>query len=276
MYKRQFLRRAAEEITKALQVNVIVFITKARDDGDPEKVRYRVRVIRESENEIRKQKHLIEIPRMPPSSVMQIREIMIEAVNRGILLKGDRVFCITDESLGVGFEGLIFVVTIDDRFLKFTEKDLKESIEKNVFETVLEIARELAREGREGKKVGTAFIIGDHENVLKRSKQMVLNPFRGYPPEERNITDPKLKETIKEFAQMDGVFIIDDEGCVHSAGAYLNVNTSIVDLPGLGARHHACAAITKVTDAVAVTVSESGGIVRVFRNGNLIMEEKPK
>jgi DNA integrity scanning protein DisA with diadenylate cyclase activity len=41
-----------------------------------------------------------------------------------------------------------------------------------------------------------------------------------------------------------------------------------INLPGgLGGRHRATAAITKDIPVVGVTVSESGGVVRVFRDG---------
>jgi len=38
--------------------------------------------------------------------------------------------------------------------------------------------------------VGTAFLIGDYERVRALTSQLVINPFRGYLDEERNILDP--------------------------------------------------------------------------------------
>ncbi|MDR3181469.1 MAG: DNA integrity scanning protein DisA nucleotide-binding domain protein [Planctomycetaceae bacterium] len=38
-------------------------------------------------------------------------------------------------------------------------------------------------------------------------------------------------------------------------------------LPKLGARHFAAAAISRVTSAIAVAISQSSGTVRIFRNG---------
>lgn len=104
---------------------------------------------------------------------------------------------------------------------------------------------------------------------------MILNPFEGHTLENRNITDASLKETVKELSQLDGVFVIDEDGYICSAGSYLIVDTNGINLPGLGSRHLACAAITNKTNAIAVCVSESGGTIRVFRNGNIIAEEKP-
>jgi hypothetical protein len=51
-----------------------------------------------------------------------------------------------------------------------------ERVDPTALKAVLRLALELGREGREGKKVGTAFIIGDTNEVLKRSHQLILNP----------------------------------------------------------------------------------------------------
>ena len=42
------------------------------------------------------------------------------------------------------------------------------------------------------------------EQVMKRSKQLILNPFHGYAEEDRNILNPFMDETIKELALIDG------------------------------------------------------------------------
>ena len=99
-----------------------------------------------------------------------------------------------------------------------------------------------------------------------------MNPFLGYPEESRKITDPRMKETLKEFAQLDGVFIIEDNGTILSAGTYIDIDTTKLEIPeGLGTRHRCCAAITHNTDAIAVLVSETGGRVKVFKKGKMVM-----
>ncbi|MBI3460924.1 DNA integrity scanning protein DisA nucleotide-binding domain protein [Candidatus Acetothermia bacterium] len=150
-------------------------------------------------------------------------------------------------------------------------------IQPEVFETVLTLALELAHEGREGKPVGTMFVIGDTQNVLRLSHQMVLNPFKGYPDEAKNILDPSLKESIREFATLDGAFVIRRNGVVLAAGRHIaTMNFHHALQPGLGTRHMAAAAITHHTKAVAITISESTGTVRAFRHGEIFLElEKP-
>jgi len=143
-------------------------------------------------------------------------------------------------------------------------------IKQEVLKTALNIAVEIAREGREGKAVGTAFVIGDSENVMKNSRQLILNPFAGHPPEERMITNPDLKGNIKELAQLDGVFVMRGDGLMEAAGRYLTANASAISLPkGFGTRHSSVAAITMVTNSIGVVVSQSGGGIRVIRKGKI-------
>ena len=65
----------------------------------------------------------------------------------------------------------------------------------------------LAREGREGRRIGTIFTLGDEEAVLARSRPLILDPMSGHPASSRHITDLNLRGTIKELAQLDGAFV---------------------------------------------------------------------
>jgi DNA integrity scanning protein DisA with diadenylate cyclase activity/mannitol/fructose-specific phosphotransferase system IIA component (Ntr-type) len=137
---------------------------------------------------------------------------------------------------------------------------------------VLSLALEIATEGREAHPVGAMFVLGDTRSVLRQAQQLVLNPFHGYSRQLRNVLDPSLAETIKEFALIDGAFIIQGDGTVLSAGTYLMPKTApTAHLPaGLGARHQTAAAITAHTLATTITVSQSTGTVTVFRNGSIV------
>jgi diadenylate cyclase len=141
---------------------------------------------------------------------------------------------------------------------------------------VVALAVEIAREGREGRKIGTLFTVGDHQAVIENSRLMILDPLLGHPDEVKHIDDPNLRETVKELAQLDGGFIVSDGGTVVSAGRYLDAPARGIDLPlGFGSRHVAAASITKHTRAVAVVVSESS-VVRAFDEGELISEIIPE
>jgi hypothetical protein len=145
------------------------------------------------------------------------------------------------------------------------------SVAPDVLGSVLQVAAEIAREGREGQAIGTAFVVGDTENVLNYSKQFVLNPFHGHREAERQITDGEIQGTIKEFAQLDGVFLISGSGIVEAAGRCITVDMSKVNLPGgMGSRHASVAGITQVTRSIGVVVSQSGGMISIFKNGKIV------
>lgn len=154
--------------------------------------------------------------------------------------------------------------------------NVRREVNLETLEEVVLLAVELAREGREGRKIGTMFVVSDSDAVLKRSREMILDPLALHPPEKKRISDPNLRETLKELAQLDGAFIVSDDGIVLSACRYITASPEGIELPmGLGSRHIAAASITKETQAVAVVVSESS-IVRVFDNGEIISEIIPE
>lgn len=137
---------------------------------------------------------------------------------------------------------------------------------------VLSLAIELASEGREAHPIGAMFVIGDTRQVIRHTQQLVLNPFHGFARRLRNVLDPSLTETVKEFAMLDGAFIVETNGAIKSAGTYLIPRSRVTDLPGgLGARHQAAAAITTETRAIAVTVSQSTGTVTLFQGGGVVL-----
>ena len=98
--------------------------------------------------------------------------------------------------------------------------------EKKNFEPTIELAVEIAREGREGRRIGTLFTFGDADAVLARSRPLILDPLAGQPEQSRQIRDPNLRGTIKELAQLDGAFVVSDQGIVLSACRYLDAMAS--------------------------------------------------
>ncbi len=146
----------------------------------------------------------------------------------------------------------------------------------SVLEPLISLAVEIAREGREGKRVGTLFTLGDEEAVLARSRPLILDPLLGHPEASRHVTNLNLRGTIKELAQLDGGFVVSHAGIVLSACRYLDAVAAQVDVPlGLGSRHIAAANISAVTRAVGIVVSESS-VVRLFCHGHLIGEIIPE
>lgn len=147
-------------------------------------------------------------------------------------------------------------------------KEFEDIVPREVMYAVLSLAMEIAIEGREGRPIGTAFIIGDGDAIFRRSHQAILNPYEGQPATVTDVKNRETWESVKEFAQLDGMFVVSREGNILAAGRYLDMAARKVNLPGgLGGRHRATAAITQDIPVVGVTVSESGGVVRVFRDG---------
>jgi diadenylate cyclase len=129
---------------------------------------------------------------------------------------------------------------------------------KKNLEPTIELAVEIAREGREGRRIGTLFTFGDADAVLSHSRPLILDPLAGHSEHSRRVGDPNLRGTIKELAQLDGAFVVSDQGIVVSACRYLDATTSDLVLPyGMASRHLAGASISQLTDAVAIVVSES-------------------
>ena len=146
----------------------------------------------------------------------------------------------------------------------------------DVLESLIELAIEIAREGREGKRVGTLFTLGDENAVLARSRSLILDPLLGHPESERHISNLNLRGTIKELAQLDGGFVVSHAGIVLSACRYLDAIAAEVEVPlGLGSRHIAAANMSAITKAVGIVVSESS-VVRIFCHGQLVGEIIPE
>ncbi len=154
--------------------------------------------------------------------------------------------------------------------------DQVRDIDRTTLERTIWLAIEIAREGREGRKVGTLFVISDEENVLEHSRPLILDPLFGHPDSRKRIDDPNMQETIKELALLDGGFVVSGDGICLSACRYIEASVEGIKLPlGLGSRHVAAASITKRTRSVAVAVSESS-IVRVFYRGEIICRIIPE
>jgi diadenylate cyclase len=146
----------------------------------------------------------------------------------------------------------------------------------DVLEPLIGLAVEIAREGREGRRIGTLFMLGDADAVLARSRPLILDPLFGHPESSRHIANLNLRGTIKELAQLDGGFVVSRDGIVLSACRYLDAATAQIDVPlGLGSRHIAAANMSAMTNSVGIVVSESS-VVRLFCHGHLVGEIIPE
>lgn len=217
----------------------------------------------------------VTVPNVPMTRAGQVKMALLVSLAKGLLQQGDSVVCLAGID-GADVIDTLLVLNLETEPELFRPLDtsiIGEDVRPEIFERTLTLATQLAVEGREGRPIGTIFVVGDTPRVLDRSHNLVLNPFHGYPESECNILDPRLEETIKEFAAIDGAFIVRGDGVVLAAGAHLLSTSRATNLPkGLGARHAAAAAITISTGAAAIVISESTGVVSVFKSGQLVAD----
>lgn len=221
---------------------------------------------------------VVELQDEPQTRQYQVSQALLEAISDELLRSGDSVV-----ALYAGFEkerlDTLTFIRLGDHLTSLTARDLRKLETQVPLETlrqVTDIAIEIGREGREGKPVGALFVVGQHRKVLEMSHEQVHDPFRGYARKERLVRSPRVRESVKEIAQIDGAFVISADGVVISAGRILDVPAGDITLSkGLGARHWAAAAITKATKAISIAVSQSTGTVRLFQNGRVVLRIEP-
>lgn len=225
-------------------------------------------------------KAVLRLPAVKLTRLGQVKLSLIMCVAEGLVKSSDTVVCLTGLP-SIGQLDAFMVLDLGKESEVFSamgmSMGLLSKVKPEVLESVLNMALELSGEGREGRAVGTTFVIGDNEKVTGLSRPLIMNPFKGYPEEARNILDEAVHETIKEFSLLDGAFLIREDGVVMAAGVHLDAALKEEGLmPGLGCRHMAAAGITDLTEAAAVTISGSTGIVRIFSKGKVLLElERP-
>jgi DNA integrity scanning protein DisA with diadenylate cyclase activity len=220
--------------------------------------------------------HVLNLPPVSLTRMSQIKVAVVMGVAEKIFERTDLVVCVS----GVQNSGRLDMITLlkvgeePEIFSTDELNPVPPDVQPAVFEKLLGLASELAAQGREQRPVGAIFVIGDSDNVQENSRQLVFNPFKGYSEEERNVLSGELDETIKEFAAIDGAFIFRGDGVVLAAGRYLMPKGKPAEplRSGLGARHEAAAAITAVTDAVAIAVSQSTQTITIYNSGRAMTE----
>ena len=175
----------------------------------------------------------------------QLTQALLEAVADDILAPGSWVVAMYS---GFDAEAIdsISVINLGEHLDRLTGRDLRQletSVPLDTLKIVVDLAVEIGREGREGKPVGTMFVVGDTRKVLACSHPEGFDPVRGYSRKERNLHDPRVREGIKEIAQMDGAIIVSADGTVEAACRYIDSSADHhalqrTRLPPLGRRRH--------------------------------------
>jgi diadenylate cyclase len=210
--------------------------------------------------------------------IEKLTQALLTGVAREILAPGAGVVVVYS-----GFEAdtvdSISYIRLDDHLGRLTARDLRQletSVPLETLKTVIDLGVEIGREGREGKPIGTMFVVGDTRKVLQHCQPAGYDPVKGYPRGERDLHDHRVREAIKEVAVLDGAFVVAPDGTVEKAAQIVDAPYKNLTLSkGLGARHWAGAAISKATAAIAVVVSQSSGTVRIFQNGEVMLRIEP-
>ena len=210
--------------------------------------------------------------------IEKLTQALLAGVARDILSPGAGVIVAYS-----GFEAdtidSVSFIRLDDHLGRLTARDLRQletSVPLETLKTVIDLAVEIGREGREGKAVGTMFVIGDTRKVLSHCQPAGYDPVKGYSRAERDLHDPRVREAVKEVAVLDGAFIVSSDATVEKAAQLVDAPYANLTLSkGLGARHWAGAAISKATAALAAVVSQSSGTVRIFQSGEVMLRIEP-
>ena len=228
-------------------------------------------------NQLKAKKYLaVLIPPYDYTRIEKIKVAIVAAQSAGLLRDGDTVLA----CCGPGDDKVadtMIKVTIGsedpEEKIRVDTLGLPPEFSSQVIEGLLHTAMEIGAEGYEGHAIGSIMVVGESTKVMEKSRQLILNPFQGMSEADRNSLDPPIREAIKTFAALDGAFVIREDGVVLAAGRYLLSMSRDVKLPmGLGARHSAAASMTSETGAVGITVSQTTGTVRVFREGEIVLE----
>jgi diadenylate cyclase len=281
-FDREFLR-AALGLTTRSEVDRLLLVSDhplslAEIRGRPIKKKLVYAVTEEGlAHQLKAKKYnAVVIPPYDYTRVEKLKVAIVAAQSSGLLRDGDTVLaCCGPGNDKVADTMIKAVIGAEDpeEKIRVDTLGIPPEFSTQVVEGLLHTAMEIGAEGYEGHAIGTIIVIGDSTKVMEKSRQLILNPFQGMSEADRNSMDPPIREAVKTFSALDGAFIIREDGVVLAAGRYLLSMSRDVKLPmGLGARHSAAASMTADTKAVAVTVSQTTGTVRVFREGEIVLE----
>jgi DNA integrity scanning protein DisA with diadenylate cyclase activity len=284
------LLEAARQLAKELPADAVLLMTET--DLDWTAVRnllhgYRLLVVAQGKGlseELRQEPGLtlLDLDDRPAPVRERLGQALLEAVATERLRSGAHVVALYN---GVEVEDApdqidsMSIIHLGEHLERLSAAELRRldtHVPLETLKAVVDLATEIGREGREGKPLGTIFVVGDTRKVLSMTRVIGFDPVRGYSRRERNLRDRKVRESVKEIAKLDGAIIINRDGTVEAAARYLDANTDGITLSkGLGSRHWSAAGISKRTQAIAVAVSESSGTVRLFQNGEIMLHIEP-
>ena len=140
-------------------------------------------------------------------------------------------------------------------------KSEKEKMKQQVEDIALNIMITVAREGEGGLIVIGKLNKDDYEchypNFFERRRFTVF--------------DDGIKPVLEKLATIDGAIVIDEDGRIRAYGARILRQKAY---RGHGTRHSAAKGIS-LTGATAILASEEDHLVRIFKNGQVVVEINP-
>jgi DNA integrity scanning protein DisA with diadenylate cyclase activity len=285
------LLQAARQLVNQLAADAVLLLTETDLDWDPVLEHLDgCRLLVAAQDPVLTQKLrqypgllVLDIDAGPTPTQERMSLALLDAVARELLRTGAHVVCLYN---GIEAEqgqpeqiDSLSVIHLGEHLERLSAQDLRKLDTQVPLETlraIVDLATEIGREGREGKPVGTMFVVGDTRKVLTMARPLNFNPFRGYSRSERDVRDVKVREQIKDIAQLEGAFIVRRDGVAVAACMYIDAPAEGITLSkGLGTRHWSAAAISRKTKAIAVVVSQSSGSVRLFQNGAVVLHIEP-
>lgn len=285
------LLESAQQLVRLLPADAVLLLTESPLDWDEVLARLEgCRVLVAAQDGVITQAvkdhpglDILDIDPGPTPTQERMSLALLEAIASDKLMPGAHVVALYN-GIEVGDDqpeqiDSLSLIHLGEHLERLSAQDLRKLDTQVPLETlraVVTMATEIGREGREGHPVGTMFVVGDTNKVMSMARPLNFNPFRGYSRAERDVRDRKVREQIKDLAQLEGAIIVRRDGIAEAACMYLDAPAEGITLSkGLGTRHWSAAAISRKTQAVAVAVSQSSGAVRIFQNGELVLHIEP-
>jgi len=129
-----------------------------------------------------------------------------------------------------------------------------------VYKILLPIAKEIARQ-----KEGALFVIGPKNKFRRKYETMFPQLIT-----KKKLNEAGMEKVLFKLATLDGAVLISNNGEVMAYGAKIKKSRP---LAGYGTRHAAASGITTfMPDSTAILVSEEVNWIKVFKEGNIILE----
>jgi diadenylate cyclase len=134
------------------------------------------------------------------------------------------------------------------------------TLEEHVMDVILGVAKSISKSGQ-----GGLIVIAERADT-EGLYETHYPQFTSSSP----IVEKGMSVVLEKLATIDGAMIVSPRGELIAYGARLLRSTT---LPGFGTRHAAASGITEsIPSATAVLISEESSWIKLFQNGDIVLE----